>query len=131
MGRLRLALMAAAVGVACGGGSDAPTTPLNTGGTCTSNCTGGTTPSTPGATTNAIDVKDNSFEPAATTVNVGTTVTWTWRGFQIHNVTFSQSSLGASADQAAGTHQVPFPTAGTFSYSCTIHAGMSGSITVK
>jgi len=123
--------MAAAMSVSCGGGSDTPTTPLNTGGTCTSNCTGGTTPTTPGATTNAIDVKDNSFDPAATTVNVGTIVTWTWKGFQIHNVTFSQSSLGASSDQATGTHQVAFPTAGTFSYSCTLHSGMTGAITVK
>lgn len=120
--------MVAGMCLACGGGSDTPTTPGNTGGTCTVNCGG--TPSAP-VTTNAIDVVDNSFNPAGTTVTPGTTVTWTWKGFEVHNVTFSQTSLGTSGNQTSGTYQKAFPTAGTFSYSCTNHIGMSGSITVK
>src|SRR3712207_5179239 len=32
----------------------------------------------PGSTSNTITVANNSFDPVATTVNVGTTVTWVW-----------------------------------------------------
>ena len=133
MRAIRLALVGAmGAALACGGG-EAPTQPGNNNpGGCTSNCGGGNgNPVTPGSTTNAIDVTDNAFSPTATTVNVGTTVTWTWKSFDVHNVTFSNTSLGHSDDQDAGTYQKTFNVAGTFAYQCTRHIGMTASITVK
>ncbi len=106
----------------CGGGNSGksgygPTGP--TGGT------GGT-----GSTSNAISVNDNSFSPSATTVPIGTTVTWTWNGRNPHDVTFND---GPKSDtQTSGTYSRTFSAAGTYNYHCTVHGtAMSGSVTVK
>jgi plastocyanin len=112
---------------ACGGGGsdDGPTQPNNPNNPNPGN----PNPGTP-STTNAIAVRDNSFEPNATTVTPGTTVTWTWNGNNQHNVTFADGT--ASGTQAAGTFTRTFAAAGTFNYTCTVHgSGMSGTITVR
>ena len=89
-----------------------------------------TGPKDNGSTSTSITVRDNSFSPSATTVPVGSTVTWTWAGSAPHNVTFSDGT--ASSTQASGTFQHAFATAGTFAYHCTIHgAAMSGTVTVQ
>ena len=88
---------------------------------------GGTVP--PGATGPSVTVGKTFFHPAATTVAVGSTVTWTWAGGVRHNVTFDDGV--ASATQATGTYSRTFNTAGTYSYHCTIHGTMmSGTVTV-
>ena len=113
--------------LACGGsdgdGYRAPTNPNSPG-----------TPNTPGtpAAANQVSVRDNSYAPAATTVKVGTTVTWSWAAgnYSSHTVTFADGA--ASADQATGTYERTFNTAGTFNYQCAVHgASMSGSVTVQ
>lgn len=86
------------------------------------------TSSTPPATAN-VSVIDNAFDPDATTVAAGGTVTWTWNGASGHNVTFPSGS--SSSTQASGTFSRAFPAAGTFDYQCTIHAGMNGTVTVQ
>lgn len=84
----------------------------------------------PGTNTAAVSVQDNQFSPAATTVAVGTTVTWTWTGANQHDVTFSGGP--ASPTQASGTYQRTFNAAGTFNYQCSVHGSfMSGSVTVN
>ncbi len=121
-----LALMVLAATFGCGGSSGYPTSSGNNTGTNT----GGT--NTGGSTSSSISVVDNSFDPAATTVAAGTTVTWTWNGSAQHNVTFDDGSGLKSATQNSGTYSRTFASAGTYSYHCTIHgAGMSGTITVK
>jgi len=71
------------------------------------------------------------FDPAQADVASGATVTFSWGGV-LHNVTWDNAPSGAanSGDKSTGTYQVTINTAGTFNYHCTIHAGMSGSITV-
>lgn len=106
--------------MACGGGGDDGTGP----GT-------GPGPGGPGgSTSSAIDVLDNAYNPSTTTVPVGTTVTWTWRGSASHDVTFS--STQRSEVQQSGTYQRSFATAGTYDYQCSVHgAGMSGRVVVQ
>ena len=83
-----------------------------------------------GSTSTQISVKNNSFDPAATTVPVGSTVTWTWaQGSVLHNVMFDDGQK--SADQSTGTYSRTFDKAGSYPYNCTIHPGMSGSVTVQ
>ena len=121
---LVVAMLAAA---ACGGGGgDSPTSPGNPGNTGNP---GG--PSTSPTATNAVTVGNNHFTPSAIQVSPGTTVTWTWSTDAItHNVTFADGA--SSGDQGAGsTYSRTFGTAGTFNYQCTLHAGMTGSVTVK
>jgi plastocyanin len=106
---------------ACGGGS-APTQ-TNTGG--------GGGGGGGGSTSMSITISDNSFDPSATTVPIGSTITWTWTGAAIHNVTFANSSIAGASNRSSGTFQKAFPSAGTFGYTCTNHPGMAGSITVQ
>jgi plastocyanin len=72
------------------------------------------------------------FTPSTLTVPVNGTVTWRFEATP-HNVTFRQA-VGAPSNiggENANT-SVPrsFRTAGTFVYDCTLHPGMTGSVTV-
>lgn len=124
------AVMLLMVVAACGGGGDGPTAgggpgPGGGGG-------GGGGGSTCTSTSANVTVNDSFFTPDCTTVPVGTTVTWTWNGGLDHNVTFSNTSLGTSGNRSNGaTFSKQFPAAGTFAYSCTLHAGMNGSVVVQ
>ena len=108
-------LLLALVVASCGG-SSTPTT--------------GTTNGT-GNTSSSISVGNNFFSPSATTVAVGTTVTWTWATGDVqHNVTFDDGTH--SNDQSNGSYSRTFSAAGSYNYHCTIHgaAVMSGTVTV-
>jgi plastocyanin len=109
---------------ACGG--DDPVSPGGGGGGG-----GGVTPTV----TTAVTVQNNSFTPAAIQVSPGAMITWTWSGTTAgHNITFAGGQMTSSTDQfqTSGTYQAAAPaTAGTFSYACTNHGGMTGTITVQ
>ena len=122
------ALSALLVVAACGGSDSTSPTPGATagGGTPGGNTGGGQTPTA----ANAVTVSNDFFTPSAITVPVGTTVTWTWSPDAItHNVTFTDGTT--SGDKGANaSYSRQFSTAGTFTYRCTIHAGMTGTVTV-
>ncbi|PYP54874.1 MAG: hypothetical protein DMD40_15405 [Gemmatimonadetes bacterium] len=80
-----------------------------------------------------IDIADNSFTPSAVTVPLHATVTWSWQGSNIHNVTFT-AATGVPANipnRTSGDVGRTFDTAGTFQFRCTNHVGMTGSVTVN
>ena len=136
----RMALVVMALAMACSGGGDPAgpyTPPGGNGGTTGSTGTTGTTGTTgstggtgSGSTTNQIVVNDGGFTPSSTTVTPGTTVTWSWEGTTEHNVTFNDTSIGASPDQINGSFSRVFGNTGSFGYRCTRHAGMEGTINV-
>jgi len=72
-----------------------------------------------------------AFAPDDLTVDAGATVTWT----NTDSVTHTSTSDGAgwnSGNIAPGGHfSAMFSTPGTFSYHCTIHPGMIGTVTVR
>jgi plastocyanin len=78
--------------------------------------------------TRGVSVKDNFFSPKSLTVSKRTTVKWSWKGRAPHNVTFRTVH---SSTKRSGTYSLKFNRAGSFSYKCTIHPGMTGKITVK
>jgi plastocyanin len=112
------AIVLAFAASACDGGGGSRTFGLGTG------------PGTGPSTTNQISVRDDNFNPSSTTVPVGTTVTWTWAGVNIHNVTFPNGPSSAN-QTTGGTFQRTFSAAGTFPYTCTNHAGMNGTVIVQ
>ncbi|MGK2961327.1 MAG: cupredoxin domain-containing protein, partial [Gemmatimonadaceae bacterium] len=74
----------------------------------------------------------SSFSPPGLTIQRTGTVRWSNESGLVHNVTFSTAgSPDNIPDHSSGTNDRSFPTAGTFSYSCTNHAGMNGSVTVQ
>jgi hypothetical protein len=91
-------------------------------------------PPPPGAA--SVMIVDNSYSPGAITTSVGTTVVWTNTGSTAHTVTadggaFSSAQLApTTAGYPGGTFQYTFTAAGTFNYHCTIHSGMTGTVTV-
>jgi len=122
--RSRLQILGAAciaLAAACGGGGGYTNPPPGGGGN-----PGGGGPTA----TNAVTVSNNQFSPNSIQVAPGTTVTWTWAdGSAQHNVTFASdasNTLGSGA-----TYSRAFPTAGTFTYQCTLHPGMTGTVTVQ
>jgi plastocyanin len=79
-----------------------------------------------------IDMPGTSFEPSNIRLLVGGTVTFVFTAVA-HDVNFS-GSAGAPAMIPVTTNatiQRLFPTAGTFTIVCTLHAGMTGVITVQ
>jgi len=128
-------VLLALVAHSCGGGSSGYPT-----GSGNQNPPPGGGQPPPATTTNQISVKNNRFDPASTTVNAGTTVTWTWdacdddgyggRTCIDHSVAFDGG--GGSATQSTGTYSRQFPSAGTFNYRCTVHgSSMTGQIVVR
>jgi plastocyanin len=85
---------------------------------------------TEGELTATVTAPALSFLPASVDIARGGTVTWTL-GTVPHNVTFT--TLNAPDDiptWSEGSNSRTFPGSGTFSYQCTVHAGMSGAIVV-
>jgi plastocyanin len=108
-----------------GGGSTAPAT--NTG-----NGTGTGTGTSQVPANTVIARAGNSFDPASLTVAVGTTISFTFES-TAHNVAFDAVN-GRPADiptTANATVTRAFGTAGTFTYRCTIHSGMNGTVIVQ
>ena len=85
----------------------------------------------PGQAANVTATTGSQFEPKTVTIAPGGSVTWTFQ--MLHNVTFSGAGPtgGNIPDQSTGSASRTFPTAGTYNYSCTIHGGMTGTVTVQ
>ena len=80
----------------------------------------------------AIKMQNIAFDPKAVTVKVGQKVTWTNDDSVDHNVT-SQSGETIKSDNFGKGATFSFtPTkAGTINYVCTIHPGMTATLTVQ
>ncbi len=84
------------------------------------------------AGTNSIEIKSFAFSPSTLTINVGDTITWTNKDIVSHTVTSdSGSELDSPALGKGKTYSHTFSTAGTFSYRCTLHPSMKGTIIVQ
>ncbi|MFN2582675.1 MAG: plastocyanin/azurin family copper-binding protein, partial [Candidatus Dormibacteria bacterium] len=115
-----------AVGLAaCGNGP--PQSSGSSGG-------GGACPGSAGASLGSPAVKLSAtdslqFQPSSSSAKVGQVVGWTNTGSVLHNITFDQSCLTDGNFAPQGTWQIKFSQPGTYSYKCTIHPGMDGSLT--
>lgn len=72
------------------------------------------------------------FSPTTLTVAKGTKVVWTNASDAPHTVTSDTGTTLASStiDPSGGTFSFTFTQPGTYSYHCTIHPYMKGTITV-
>jgi plastocyanin len=86
--------------------------------------------------TASISVANNSFSPTSVVMQSGGTVTWTWSpGAFNHNVTYTGGPTPRPQDSARSlnspaTFSSTISVVGTYTYTCTNHAGMSGTVTV-
>lgn len=84
------------------------------------------------AATSSVTIKDLAFSPANITVKVGTKVTWTNQDSVQHDVVSDSGSDSPSSEllSKGESYSFTFTKAGTFSYHCTPHPFMKGTITV-
>jgi plastocyanin len=132
MKRVRL-IAGALVLLGCGGG----------GGDGGGNPTGPTGPSGPsGSSSASVQIQGStdiygdasfSFNPSTVTIVRNGTVTWSNDSGETHNVTFSGQAGSPSnvPDFGSGSVVRTFGTAGAFTYTCTLHPGMAGQVTVQ
>ncbi len=90
-----------------------------------------TVPSVTVAATDEADVSisDFMFNAAEVHINVGGSVTWTNNDDQQHTAT-SSGGFDAGAIQPGESSKVDFATAGTFTYVCSFHPFMHGTVVV-
>lgn len=97
-------------------------------GTSTVNVTAGSGTFPTNAT---VTTSNSSFSPAVVDIVTGGMITWTFATTS-HNVNFN-AAAGAPADIATTQNTSvsrSFPTAGSFSYFCNIHEGMTATVVV-
>jgi len=80
--------------------------------------------------TGTVAIKNFAFGPASVTVPVGTTVTWTNDDSEAHTVTAPKGPPHSPPLPPGGTFTYRFTKPGTYSYLCTIHPYMHGTVVV-
>jgi LPXTG-motif cell wall-anchored protein len=88
-------------------------------------------PSAKAAGSGSVTIADFQFTPAQITVNQGDTVTWTNNGPTAHSATAPDGSFDTGIFPAGQSRTHTFNDAGTFSYICTPHPNMHGTIVVQ
>jgi plastocyanin len=78
----------------------------------------------------SVTIKGFAFSPAAITVKVGTTVTWTNMDQDAHTVTAKDGSFGSQALDTSASYKFTFTKPGTYDYLCTIHPFMTATVVV-
>ena len=78
-------------------------------------------------------VKDDFFSPKSKTVAKGTTVTLKWKGVDPHDVVaeLKGKKIWRIGVRDSGSVKRRFKTAGKYKLICTIHDGMTATLTVK
>lgn len=78
-----------------------------------------------------IDAEGQTFDDAEIEIQAGTTVEWRNTGTHTHHLVRSLGGAVVSEDLAPGHSEVAtFAEPGTYEFWCTIHRGMTGTVTV-
>lgn len=104
---------------------------VNTGQT--SNTSDIKTDSKAAVQTTKVTISDFAFGPAKISVKKGSTVTWTNQDSVQHNVnsdTQSSNFEGSELLSKGESYSYTFNTVGTYTYHCTPHPSMQGSVEV-
>ena len=91
----------------------------------------GSTAKAPQAASAEVKVDNFSFGPAALTVAVGTTVTWTNRDDIPHTIVSTDKVFKSKVLDTDEKFSFTFAKAGTYPYFCSIHPKMTGSVVVQ
>jgi plastocyanin len=91
---------------------------------------GATAADSPAAST-IVMARDFMFAPAALTVGVGATVTWTNKDDEPHTVVSDGGLFRSGALDTGESFSFRFDRPGTYRYVCSIHPRMVGTIVVN
>jgi plastocyanin len=123
--RFGIAVSVLAFIAACSGASSTPTSP--TGGS--NNTSGNGTPVT--IVKGAETLTTTAYNPNPLTVTAGTTVTWTNSDSTPHTAVSDTGTFNSGIINSGGNFSVTFQNKGTFTYHCSLHPNMVGTITVQ
>jgi LPXTG-motif cell wall-anchored protein len=87
-------------------------------------------PPAPRQSSATVSMVDFAFQPSSTQISAGGSVTWTNDGEEPHDATANGGGFTTGTIEPGSSGSVSFDQAGNFSYFCTIHPGMTGSVTV-
>lgn len=87
-------------------------------------------PSSVMANVSNVTIQNFQFSPQSITVAAGTTVTWTNRDSVSHTVTGDNGGPASSQIATGQSYSYTFATPGTYTYHCTIHPMMKGTVIV-
>jgi amicyanin len=87
------------------------------------------TTTAPAAAATKVSITNFAFDPAALTVKSGSTVTWTNNDVVAHTVTFTDVANSPILNRGNKFSRT-FSQAGTYSYICSIHPFMHGTVVV-
>ena len=82
------------------------------------------------ASGNSVTMANFAFSPATLNVPVGTTVTWTNNDGTTHTVTSDTGVFNSGDISPNATFSYTFNNTGTFTYHCSIHPYMQGTVIV-
>jgi plastocyanin len=80
---------------------------------------------------NQVYIQNYAYNPTPLTVTAGTTVTWTNKDNMAHTVTSDAGTFDSGDIQPGSTYTYTFDSKGTFTYHCTVHPYMHGTVTVQ
>jgi plastocyanin len=78
-----------------------------------------------------VTIDNFTFAPGVITVKAGDMVTWTNRDDIPHTVRADSGAWKCAVMDTGGSCQIPFKTAGEFSYFCSLHPKMTGKVIVR
>jgi plastocyanin len=120
--------------VTFGSGSATPGMPGMSGMAPMPNMPAGTTGPTAGSAApvagNAVNIDNFAFVPATLTVPAGSTVTWTNKDEEPHNVVANDGSFRSPGMGSQATFSHTFAAPGKFDYVCGIHPFMHATVVV-
>ena len=80
---------------------------------------------------NAVTIQNFAFSPTALTVKVGDKVTWTNQDSAGHSATADDGSFDTGVLAQGRSGSVTFSKPGTYTYHCSVHPTMKGTIIVE
>lgn len=89
------------------------------------------TPTQATASKNEVVISNFAFSPASLTVKVDDSVTWTNQDSMGHSAIADNSSFDTGVFANGESKTVTFDKAGTFTYHCSVHPNMHGTIIVE
>lgn len=81
-------------------------------------------------TTSNIIIQNFSFSQPSITIKKGETVVWTNKDSTGHTITGNNNDLSSPTLSTDQTYSFTFNNVGTFSYHCSIHPSMTGTVIV-
>ena len=79
----------------------------------------------------AAAANEGAYAPKTVRARPGTVVTWAARDARLHTVTAADAAFASAYLHRGDNFTVRFNQPGTYSYFCTIHPGMTGSVLIE